>query len=392
MKEQTINEIIQKALVILEKEVGLCLATISNVSSRSFKPISDFFSEREEGNYNDDLLSELNNIYQERFQTGEISRNVYNLRTRGIRILREVHNSGTFLWKGPSSKERTSVTGLYEQILSGFQKSETAIRKDRSILSIAKRFLKYLSDEGMDNISNITPEHIQAFLVDISKSRPKSMDDVVSTLRKLNRYLTNSGFNGLPYVELLIAPRARDCKILPHMPQDDLEQIITHIDRSTSIGKRDYAILLLTSSSGLRAGDIAKLVLTDINWNNKEIHIIQGKTQVGLSLPLYDDVGTALADYILNGRPVSNSPQIFLRSVAPFQGFHDGVSVACILRRRMKSLGIVHLSGDGKTMHGIRRMLGTRMTVKGVPYTTIAQILGHQDPKSARQYISLDIE
>ena len=132
--------------------------------------------------------------------------------------------------------------------------------------------------------------------------------------------------------------------------------------------------------------------LSDIDWRKSEIHIVQGKTQVPISLPLQKGVGAALADYILNGRPESKSPQIFLRSLAPFQGFKDGVSVACVLRRRMEAAGIFHKLGDGKTMHGIRRMLGTQMTMEGVPVTTVAQVLGHQNTDATRPYIALDIE
>jgi integrase len=142
----------------------------------------------------------------------------------------------------------------------------------------------------------------------------------------------------------------------------------------------------------MRASDIAKIKLSDIDWRNNEIHIVQGKTQAPVILPLQKGVGTALADYILNGRPVSNSPEIFLRNLAPFRGFKDGVSVACVLRRRMKAAGVSHMPGDGKTMHGIRRMLGTQMTIGGVPVTTIAQVLGHQTTRATKPYISLDIE
>jgi integrase len=218
------------------------------------------------------------------------------------------------------------------------------------------------------------------------------MDDVVGVLRKLDRYLKASGMSGLPYAGLLMAPRARERKIYPLMPQDDLLAVIESIDRSTAIGKRDYAILLLTASSGLRAGDIASIKLADIDWRRNEINIIQGKTQVPIKLPLQKGVGSALADYIINGRPASSSPQIFLRGLAPFQRFKDGVSVACVLRRRMDTAGVSHIVGDGKTMHGIRRMPGTHMTMEGVPVTTVAQVLGHQKTDATKPYISLDVE
>jgi integrase len=264
--------------------------------------------------------------------------------------------------------------------------------RNRDTLNIARRFLMLLVSSGLDDVSQINADHVQMFLSNISKTRAKSMDDVVGALRKLDRYLIGTGRSGLPYAGLLMAPRARDRKIYPCMPHKELDVVIESIDQSTMIGKRDYAILLLTASSGMRAGDIAKIKLSDIDWRNSEIHIIQGKTQIPLNLPLQKSVGSALADYILNGRPESKSTEVFLRSLAPYQGFKDGTSVACVLRRRMKAAGVSHMLGDGKTMHGIRRMLGTEMTIEGVPTTTIAQILGQQSDRATKQYISLDVE
>jgi len=176
------------------------------------------------------------------------------------------------------------------------------------------------------------------------------------------------------------------------MPEDELDLAIRSIDRETAIGKRDFAILLLAAGSGMRTGDIARINLTDIDWRAREIHIVQGKTQAPVSLPLQKGVAAALADYILYGRPESESPEVFLRCIAPFQELRDGVSVACVLRKRLKAAGVVHLPGDGKTMHGIRRMLATQMTIGGVPVTTTVQVLGQLDLGSAKPYISLDIE
>jgi len=131
------------------------------------------------------------------------------------------------------------------------------------------------------------------------------MDDVIDSLRKLDRYLIDSGMTGLPYAGLLMAPRARDKKIYPCMPQDELTAVLEQIDRSTAVGKRDYALLILAASTGLRTRDIANIQLKDINWLQNEIHLIQGKNQNPIHLPLYKSVGTAIADYILNGRPLT---------------------------------------------------------------------------------------
>ena len=92
MKNKMISAIIQQALTILEKEVGLAKSSLEVVVSRSFKPISDFFREEKEASYSEDLINELNELYPGRLQAGAISRNVYNLRTRGT-IDDEIENT-----------------------------------------------------------------------------------------------------------------------------------------------------------------------------------------------------------------------------------------------------------------------------------------------------------
>ena len=88
MEENTITGIIQQALAVLEKEVGLAKSTLEVVASRSFKPISDYFKEKQAIYYSENLIDELDKLYRTKLETGVISRNVYNLRFRGVRILR----------------------------------------------------------------------------------------------------------------------------------------------------------------------------------------------------------------------------------------------------------------------------------------------------------------
>lgn len=392
MDNSTLYEIIKHSLDILEKEVGLSQSSLRTVASRSFKPISDFFNNKHETHYNESLINELEEFYHKQWKAGLISQNVYNIRVRGIRIVREVSNNGTFSWSGPPAKAKAVLPENFESIVAGVADAGCSTRKNQEVQTVIRRFLLLLSNLGIDDISKTQLEHVQMFLGDISKSRPKSMDQVITSLRKLDCHLTSLGMQGLPYAGLLMAPRARERKIYPCMTPEETGLILASIDRTTSIGRRDYAILALAANSGMRAGDIANIKLSDIDWRKNEIRILQGKTQRSLSLPLQKSVGAAIADYILNGRPESGAPQIFLRNLAPYQGFKDGVSVACVLRRHMKAAGVSHCLGDGKTMHGIRRMFGTQMTMEGVPITTIAQLLGHHDVSSAKAYISLDME
>lgn len=147
------------------------------------------------------------------------------------------------------------------------------------------------------------------------------------------------------------------------------------IDRQTIKGKRDYAIILLGVVAGLRAIDIARLKFSDIDWVSGEIRITQAKTATGLALPLTADVGGAIRDYLLNGRPQVESEYIFLRMRAPLQAFSCGVPIEDIYNSYRKKAGIPRNAGDGKGFHSLRRTLGRDLITNGVTITAAAQIL-----------------
>jgi len=129
--------------------------------------------------------------------------------------------------------------------------------------------------------------------------------------------------------------------------------------------------------------------LTDINWKHNELHIIQKKTGQSLSIPFGSDTGKAIADYILQGRPDTDVPYVFLRVEPPYRKLADTAVTSNILAKYMKKAGITHLPGDGKTFHALRRSMGTWMLESKVPLPTISQILGHRNIDSTKRYLSL---
>ena len=120
-----------------------------------------------------------------------------------------------------------------------------------------------------------------------------------------------------------------------------------------------------------RSVDIVNLELTDIDWANGEIKIVQEKTSKSLALPLTADVGEAIQDYILYGRPTSDEPYVFLRSNSPHTKMGRSMPYLQFNVHRAK-LGLPKAS-----FHSLRRALGTNMVIAGVPITTVAQVLGH---------------
>lgn len=165
--------------------------------------------------------------------------------------------------------------------------------------------------------------------------------------------------------------------------------ILSQPDKSTPSGKRDYAILFLTSVTGMRAIDIANLKLTDLHWKEMNIHFIQHKTRNGISLPLDSRAALAVSDYILNGRPESDSPYVFLTEAMPFRKLNDTSSVANIFIKHAKRAGIEKSPHDGKSFHAFRRSMGIWLLDTSANPELISQILGHQSRDVLKQYLPL---
>jgi integrase len=146
--------------------------------------------------------------------------------------------------------------------------------------------------------------------------------------------------------------------------------------------------MLLGIVLGLRACDVAALKLTDIDWVNGEIKLLQSKTANTVVLPLTKDVGEALQDYILNARPNVDSPQIFCSLNPPHRGLKTAVTIGEIYRDCCKAAGLP----VSRKFHTLRRSLGTSMLASGTPVTTVAQVLGHAEVESTKKYIAVDTE
>jgi site-specific recombinase XerD len=335
----------------------------------------------------------LNVFFSGQYTEKEISLQSFNWRMRGLGILMEVKETGTFVWKVYSKKTTPSLPLYLETLMEGFLSELSCGKRHRSECeSIIRRFFAYLSAEySVCDPCNITQKQVRGFVVFISKSRPKSMDKVIEALRGIFRYFNENGIYTKQFWVLLSAPRSRDHRVKDCLYATEICELISQTDRTNTCGKRDFAVLSLAAVTGLRAGDIASLRMADIDWKKDEIHLIQGKTGNPLHLPISRPVMTALADYILHGRPETSDNHVFIRHSAPYNGFHDGVSVSCIFRKYLKKANIKHVTGDGKTLHGIRRGLGTGMVSEGIPVTTVAQVLGHRGTKATKQYISTNL-
>jgi integrase/recombinase XerD len=151
---------------------------------------------------------------------------------------------------------------------------------------------------------------------------------------------------------------------------------------------RDYAILLLLSRLGLRAGDIVAMTLDDVDWSRGTLRV-QGKSHHEAVLPLPQDVGDALCAYLERGRPISDSTRVFLTVVAPTRAFASSATVSDIVRFALARAGIQNPPTRGA--HLLRHSAATAMLRAGGSLDTIATVLRHRSSEMTAYYAKIDI-
>jgi integrase/recombinase XerD len=159
-------------------------------------------------------------------------------------------------------------------------------------------------------------------------------------------------------------------------------------NRSTAVGRRDRAVLLLLARLGLRSGEVAALMLDDVDWDAGRLRVC-GKGAREVSLPLPADVGQAIAAYLQQGRPAAADRHLFLRARAPVRGFkNSAVAVASIVTHALARAGV---DSPHKGAHQFRHALATQMLRNGASMAEIAELLRHRSPQSTALYARVDL-
>ena len=151
------------------------------------------------------------------------------------------------------------------------------------------------------------------------------------------------------------------------------------IDRGTAMGRRDYAILLLLARLGLRSSEVVFLKLDDIDWGAGTLHA-HTKGGAHKEFPLPHEVGEAIADYLCNGRPSSAGRRVFLRCLAPAQGFRGPSAINSLIRHSIERAGV---NAPTFGAHQFRHSLATEMMRQGASLSEIGDVLGHRHPDTA---------
>jgi len=388
------NKISNLAMQAVEAVIamGISQHTAWEEHLKVYDPIMSLHRARGKEYFDPVLVNEFVANAADRLDQGEIGWAHYGRIKLGARRLLEFYEKGKMEWSCVGKVSKFKLNEYYEKIINDFLVvSEFHPNTQGDIVWVARKYFSWLIGEGKHDLQSVGAAEVQGFIIYCSRHMTAgSIHNTKLYLKRLYRYLTDSGLSQASYEDLLSFKVIRGRRIYPAASQDEVAMILKQADRRMPTGKRDYAIILLGAVTGLRAIDIARLKLGDIDWQRGEIKIVQAKTGKSLALPLTKDVGEAIEDYILYGRRQVVCDEIFLRDHRPYRGFKDGVAIGDMYDVYRKKAGLLRDPFDGNGFHSLRRGVGKNLVTSHTPVTTVAQILGQEDIDSAKQYIQLD--
>jgi site-specific recombinase XerD len=250
---------------------------------------------------------------------------------------------------------------------------------------VARRFLSTRTTEGRLDLAGLKTRDVTAFVTSECTGRSVGVaKNLVSDLRALLRFLHLTGrteFSLAPAVPAVAGWRG---SALPRaLGRDEVTALLKSCDRRRRIGRRDYAVLTLLVRLGLRAGEVARLRLEDLDWDQGEI-LVRGKGGRLERLPLPVDVGEAVVAYLRRGRGDSRCRELFLRARAPEGALSPG-AVTAIVHQACLRAGVSPVGA-----HALRHSAATEMLRNGVPIAEIAQVLRHASTSTTAIYAKVD--
>jgi site-specific recombinase XerD len=251
---------------------------------------------------------------------------------------------------------------------------------------------QFLSDrfhkEALD-FARLRARHVTRFVMRHARQlSPIRAGIMVTALRSFFRYLLHRGVIATDLAGCVPTVPNWSLSTLPRfLPAATVERILERCDRTTSVGRRNHAILLLLARLGVRAGEVVGLNLDDLDWSTGQI-TIRGKGGKSAQLPLPADVGAALATYLRHDRPRSADRRVFLRHRAPLVGFANSSTISSLVMRALKHAGVESAHTGA---HVLRHSLATSLLRQGGSLDEIGELLRHQSPNTTAIYAKVDI-
>lgn len=251
-----------------------------------------------------------------------------------------------------------------------------------------KPFVRALGTRSTPSmIGSVKPAFVHRYVL---KTAPgfsrKYQKEFLCSLRSFFKFLNFSGLTSARLIDALPKLPTWQLSEVPRgIPWTDVEKLLAMPNRKSANGKRNYALLLLSATYGVRHAQARKLQFKDVLWREQRIHFASCKGGRPLDFPLYEDVASALLDYIQNGRPQSDLTEIFLqRGPMPLAGNSLNTMMKAYYRR-------AGIPASTAGFHAIRHAFATRLMNQQTPLKDISDILGHSSIKSTLCYTKVDL-
>jgi site-specific recombinase XerD len=288
----------------------------------------------------------------------------------------------------PSNPADVHVNAFMQHLDEVRGYAPTTIRRQGQIAAEFLQWLKY--PDNPQRLSSLTITKLEEFIQHLSQRMGRvALQKPIAIMRNFLRFLATSGEVPAGLDGMIERPRVYRQEQLPRsLPWPTVEAFLSSIDRESRMGKRDYAMFALMTTYGLRACDVVALTLEDIHWREGQIQVRQNKTGKPLDLPLTDEVGLAIQDYLKNVPRYGGHREVFLRLRAPAGTLKPtGVIEAFQGWSRRSGLAIPF-----KGAHCIRHSYALHLLRQGTPLKTIGDMLGHRSPESTTAYLRLATE
>ena len=235
-------------------------------------------------------------------------------------------------------------------------------------------------------LKELTPEIFLHHVLQRAQDSPGRLQAMASALRSFGRFLQCSGLNSHDLTAALprIASPGRSC--LPeYLTAKQLNDLLNSIETRSESGRRNYAIILCLARLGLRAAEVAALTLNQIQWRSAVINLAPGKGRRERQLPLPEDLGQALVNYLKARKVPSQTRQVFcaVRNGKPL----GSAAISMLVTRALRRAGI---QSPRPGAHLLRRTLASHLIQNGVSLKAVADLLGHHCLDTTRLYTHVD--
>jgi site-specific recombinase XerD len=253
------------------------------------------------------------------------------------------------------------------------------------------RFEAYLAKIGVVQLAELSPAVLSAFISERAGAglAKTTVRDDCEALRVFLRYAHREGIVPSELSGVIEWPQVYRLSDIPRsISWAEVGQVLGSVDRRTPVGKRDYAILLLLVTYGLRAREVAALTLDDIDWERGRLAVPERKGGHSMAFPLASSVGEALVDYLRHGRPQSTERCVFFRAMAPVRP----IGAAAVSSRARHYLIEAGIQVPRPGSHTLRHTCVQRLVDADFALKTIGDFVGHRSPRSTEIYAKVAVE